>query len=75
MTTLRSTARPKAFTGVIVSTVAIHFGITGVSPAFGRLAQLRRAMPSRRTPRATLPHETESEAEESVPTLAAWLTA
>ena len=58
----------------MVSTVPIHFGRSGVSPAFGRFAQSRRARPSSTTPSTTLPHDVVSELLESVPTSAAWLS-
>src|SRR5258708_30639420 len=68
-TAASATPRPSALTGDTVSTVANHFGRAGSSPGAGRFRQLRRAMASSTTPRAILPHDTESDAVVLVATL------
>ena len=47
-------------TGPSPSTSAIHAGILGSSPAFGRERQLRRAIARKSTPIASFPQLTES---------------
>src|ERR1700683_1141439 len=56
------TANPNALGGETDSTVESHLGISGAASFAGRLRQLRRARARRRTPRAILPHDTESDA-------------
>ena len=61
-TAASATPSPRALTGETDSTVASHFGMTGSAPGAGRLRQLRRARASMPTPRAMVPHDTESDA-------------
>src|SRR4051794_32787602 len=61
LTPARRTPSANALPGFIASIPAIHFGIGGVSPGFGRPRQLRAASSRKRTPRTILPHAMLSE--------------
>src|SRR5215468_6130182 len=61
--------RPADFAGVNASIRAIHFGISGSTPAAGRFRHSRRARSRNVTPSAIFSHETESDEVLLVPAL------
>src|SRR4051794_27428656 len=56
LTPASRTPRANALPGFIASIPAIHFGIGGSSPGFGRPRQFRAASRRNRTPSTILPH-------------------